>query len=361
MEDKATVDPGPVGGPNRRVDASRFCGPQFISNLEGAVLGISEKNRGIPQKFTGGRAQQWLIHADPEGLGRVALASMDDGRYLSKDGDICVTERDPFYWNLQEVDHNIYTLSVTQDERIRAELPKILGSIMSLVYNPIDNYDGRLLILEAIVPESREILSTGAIGPYAYPEEAIYYTVGSPGQVIITNHMETDVYVSVSGETGEPVQFKGCPGVSLSWSREKDEVAHVSLAGGLPDLNNTQTFTAYRDKILHIQKMPSEPVWQGIMSVPEQESRYSPQDSDKEGFIGVQNNLKFHIYVFVLSSVLGGDTDIWTGRCTLKPSNKASWRRTKSEIVFVSVGSSPGVPRAFIGRPGFILQIDSLQ
>ncbi|KAF6748936.1 hypothetical protein DFP72DRAFT_915033, partial [Ephemerocybe angulata] len=357
-------DPGPIGGPNRRVDASRFCGPQFISNLEGVVLanGLSGQNRrGLSEKFTGGREQQWLIHADPDCLGRVALASMHDGRYLSRDEDICVIEKEPFYWHLQEVDHNIYILSQPGDsERVRPELPKILGSIASLVYNPIDDTDARLLIFED-TPEAREILSTGAIGPYAYPEESIYYTVGSPGQVIITNHMETDVYVSVSGETGEPVQFKGCPGVSLSWSREKDEVAHVSLAGGLPDWNNTQTFTAYRDKILHIQKMPSEPVWKGIMSVPEQESRYSPQDSDKEGFIGVQNNLKFHIYVFVLSSVLGGDTDIWTGRCTLKPSNKASWRRTRSEIVFVSVGSSPGVPRAFIGRPGFILQIDSLQ
>ncbi|KAF5329025.1 hypothetical protein D9611_013848 [Ephemerocybe angulata] len=266
----------------------------------------------------------------------------------------------------------------------RLELPTTVGAIATVTVEVPDETKVRFIILEA-TPESREILSTGAIGPYACPEESIYYTVGTPGQVTVMNHMEADIYATISGETGGGLQRKGSPGNLLTWGCDKDEAAHVSMAGSL-DGQAGQVFTAYRGKILHIQKMPSEPVWQGesmrdlwdytwrlilplrrrfvwtgIKSVPVEAAKYSPQEPGMEGKIVVQNDLAFYIYVAVLCSVLGeGAEDLkWTRQFALKPGGKDSSSRTNPEVVFVSVGSSPGVPRAFIGRPGFILHIDT--
>ncbi|KAF5329046.1 hypothetical protein D9611_013850 [Ephemerocybe angulata] len=285
----------------------------------------------------------WLIHSDPDGLGTVALASMEDGTYLSSPFKLTM-DKVPYYWNLTEVDHNIYT---GPDK----------GWPTGITDNDWIHWGSHL---REATPESCGILSTGAIGPYAYPEGAIYYTVDTPGQVTIMNHMDTDIYATVSGNTEDVAQFRWGPGLSRSWKRDKDESAHVSMVGSL-DGQSAQVFTAYHGKILHIQKMPSEPVWQGIKSIPVEDAKYSPHEPGKEGYIGVQNDLAFQIYVAIFSSVHGGDTGGCTGQYAIKPNSKDSWYRTRSEIVFVSVGSSPGAPRAYIGRPGFILHIDTMQ
>ncbi|KAF5334373.1 hypothetical protein D9611_013531 [Ephemerocybe angulata] len=304
-------------------------GPQFISNLEGAILDASESPTVTSSKFSGTRQQQWLIQADPSGSGRVALASLHDGSYLMApglDSSFIVTNGAPFYWDLNEIETGIYSVA------------------------------DRLIILENSKPV-RDNLLLGIIGPYAYPEQSIYYSIGASGYITIMNHLKTHIHATVSCQTGKGStgQWSIGPERTEYWSRRTDESAHISIQGVMGG-QTAQAFLARTGKILHIQKVPSEEAWQGIKSVFPAEATYSVQSGiGKERYIGIKNDLTFDIYVSVFNSLVVGDTF----QSTIKPGAVASWLRTAGpETVFVSVGSAPGVPRAYLGRPGFILHID---
>lgn len=93
----------------------------------------------------------------------------------------------------------------------------------------------------------------------------------------------------------------------------------------------------------------------GIQSVLPKDAKYTPNNDHSGPFIGIKNNLRFDIQVSVLSSIREkGDTRQWP----LKPGQADFWQRKGSEVVLVSVGSAPGVPRAFLGRSGFTLHIN---
>lgn len=42
----------------------------------------------------------------------------------------------------------------------------------------------------------------------------------------------------------------------------------------------------------------------------------------------------------------------------MKPGVTEFWSRSTPETVFVGVGSAPGLPQAYVGRPGYILNIN---
>ncbi|KAF5329026.1 hypothetical protein D9611_013849 [Ephemerocybe angulata] len=207
----------------------------------------------------------------------------------------------------------------------------------------------------------RSNLRSGAIGCYAYPEQDIYYSVGDPGKINIMNHLSTSIYAAVSGvgvgrwgvEVENTGQWAIEPENKQYWLRDKDESAHVSRPGSIGG-QSAQVHAARLGMILHIQKLPSQQVWQGIQSVAVHDAQYtsSPTTLTK---IGIKNKTRFDIHVSVFSAVQGGNTEQYS----MKPGVTEYWNRTHPETVFVSVGSSPGVPKAYLGRPGFVLNITS--
>ncbi|KAF6751448.1 hypothetical protein DFP72DRAFT_907043, partial [Ephemerocybe angulata] len=332
-----SAEPGPGGGAYRRVDASNFHGPQFITNLEGAVLEASE-NKTIGQapsincrKFTGNKNQQWLVQADPNGSGKVALASMNDGRYLKGlplASSSVTVDKSPFYWELKQEGPGIYSLASPIGQR-RLTLPSELGRCPARFPGEwaVEDTDPswRLLILEN-TSEIVQGLRSGSIGPYAYPDQEVYHSVGDEGRVIVMNHLETAIYVAISGLTGNAAQWTIEPGKSQYWRRSKDEIAHVSIPGSISG-QSAQTYPARLGKMLHVQKLPTELVWEGIKSVAAKDASYTPHTSGKEKYIGIKNKLKFDIYVSVFSSIQGGNTSQYT----LSPNSLESWYRPNPE------------------------------
>ncbi|KAF6761878.1 hypothetical protein DFP72DRAFT_877319 [Ephemerocybe angulata] len=351
-----------------QVGASRFADaaePHFISNLEGAILEASSLDLPVmpatSRKFTGDRNQQWLLQAESNGSGRVAVASMHDGRYLMDRGSTssisteAVTSTTPFYWTLTEVKHGVYILSTPAGHR-KLTIPTSVGeSCMSRELDDDEdpNIFGRILILPSTT-EVQNNLRSGAIGCYAYPDQEIYYSVGVPDQIIIMNHLSTLIYAAVSGAKGSTAQWPIEPedGTQYWKVRSEDESAHVSRPGSIEG-QGARVYRARSGMILHIQKMPWKHSWQGIQSVSVDAATYTstPKLPNK---IGIKNETAFDIHACVHSTIQGrGDTRQYS----MKPNVTESWERTSPETVFVSVGSTPGVPRAYLGRPGFVLSI----
>ncbi|KAF6748937.1 hypothetical protein DFP72DRAFT_915038 [Ephemerocybe angulata] len=254
---------------------------------------------------------------------------MHDGRYLVDRGlassivTSAVTVTKPSYWTLTEMRNGT---NVGQ----------------SCVSKVLDDGDSSIKSSQFLIlrdtEKVRSNLRSGAIGCYAYPEQDIYHSVGDPEQITIMNHLSTSIYAAVSGagmgkweNTG---QWAIGPAKTEYWLRAKDESAHVSRPGSIGG-QSAQVHAARLGMILHIQKMPSQQVWQGIQSV--------------------ANKTRFDIHVSVFSAVQGENTKQYS----MKPGVTEYWNRTHPETVFVSVGSSPGIPKAYLGRPGFVLNITS--
>jgi hypothetical protein len=84
---------------------------------------------------------------------------------------------------------------------------------------------------------------------------------------------------------------------------------------------------------------------------------YTENEGRTAQSIGIKNNLLFEIYVCVLSSQQGRwDKPQWC----MSPGKTDFWQRQGPEVVLVSVGSAPGVPRAFLGKVGFTLHINNV-
>ena len=97
----------------------------------------------------------------------------------------------------------------------------------------------------------------------------------------------------------------------------------------------------------------------GIASVLPTEATYTENqgEGDKTQHIGIKNNLRVNIYAAILSSVQGtGDTR----QFNVKPGTTEFWPRQGPEVVLISVGSAPGVPRAFLGKVGLTLEINDM-
>ncbi|RXW17392.1 hypothetical protein EST38_g8461 [Candolleomyces aberdarensis] len=215
-----------------------------------------------------------------------------------------------------------------------------------------------LLILEN-TPEVQAALQIGRIGRWAYPTEPVYHTIGEAGQIRIYNHLDSVIYAAVSD--GQTSGSSGCsqypvkPNNWQYWKRSSDEDVHVSL-GNCVGAQTAEVFQGRVAKVLHIQSLPSRPVWEGLKSVLPTDARYTVNEVAKTQYIGVKNSLQFSIYVLVLSSVQGGADSQYA----MNPGTTAFWYRQDSEIILVSVGGAAGAPRAFQGKVGSTLQIDRL-
>jgi len=187
-----------------------------------------------------------------------------------------------------------------------------------------------------------------------------YYTPGVSGRITIFNHTDQCIYASVSASvSGSTRIYPVGAGISDSWARAEEEQVHISM-GGLVAGQSAQVFSGHPGKILHIQKLDVDPVWLGIKSVLVEDATYSLDTQPAErSYIGIQNDLPFDIYVSVPRS--GSVPDGATAQYLIKPGATDRWARDYPEVVLVSVGGAPGAPRAFLGRVGSILHINTLR
>ncbi len=89
-----------------------------------------------------------------------------------------------------------------------------------------------------------------------------------------------------------------------------------------------------------------------MQSITPGNARYTPGNGSE---IGIQNNIHFTIYVVVLSNdSIASSLEVRS----MAPGTRSSWIVQSPEVVLISMGSTPGLPRAYLGRPGFILHID---
>ncbi|TEB32223.1 hypothetical protein FA13DRAFT_1731977 [Coprinellus micaceus] len=325
-------------------------GPRFVSNLDGLVLEISSNERTISSRqFTGDRAQQWVFQRGST-PGRVALVSLHDGRYLSasSSGERIAAARRPFYWVLVPVGVRRYRLCTPRDLHLTLPTPPGACSASPPL---IETEAQTTFIFLGNSSHNQETLKTGSIGERAYPGVPVYYTYAPEGQIIVRNHLDTVLYGAVSGP-GNNSQWPIAPGHQQHWYRSADERIHISTAMSDDGEQTAQVYEARVGMVLHIQTSGRQEKWRGIRFVSVEEARYT--GNSKSGSIGIKNDLGFDIFVSVFSTIQNGDTSQYK----IKPNSTSYWTRSCPESVFVGVGSAPGLPQAYVGRPGFILHIE---
>lgn len=365
------------------VEGIHFSGPHYIRNSEGAIAEVTLDNKGTVNSatFSGDRNQQWILHRHPSTSERkVAVMSFHDGRYLTASGTSCESsevyvDKEPFYWKLATVVQGVYSLE-TDSPLGQLKIPATgpctitdfddesnLKQVDLIIVQKTPESDSSLVPVRSVIepPPAIESEPEPAVPDAAVPEnemqhsytdQEIYYTPGVPGTIIIMNHLSTLIYVAVSGAKGSTGQWPIKPEGAEYWIRCEDESAHVSLPGSIEG-QGARVHRARLGMILHIQKMPRKDSWEGIQSVSVDAATYT-STPDLPNKIGIKNETAFDIHACVHSTIQGsGDTKVHT----IKPNNTESWERTSPETVFVSIGSSPGVPRAYLGRPGFVLSI----
>ncbi|TEB32220.1 hypothetical protein FA13DRAFT_291403 [Coprinellus micaceus] len=159
------------------------------------------------------------------------------------------------------------------------------------------------------------------------------------------------LYGAVSG-SGNNSQWPIRPGQQQHWFRSADEIIHISTPMSDAGEQSAQVYKARVGMVLHIQTLGRQEKRRGIRFVSVEEARYTG-NAAKPGSIGIQNDLGFDIFVSVFSTLQNGDTSQYK----VKPKCTSYWTRSCPESVFVGVGSAPGLPQAYVGRPGFILHI----
>ncbi|KAJ2930870.1 hypothetical protein H1R20_g6223, partial [Candolleomyces eurysporus] len=319
----------------------------------------AKDNKVISAKFNGERAQQWLLQPDPSGKCKVALASLVDGQYVQLQQDQAKMGRSPFYWEIVE-NGDTYRLGEGQN---KLALPLSSGDackIKTIASDSQEEDESITLFVFEDTPEVRGALRLGTKGQLGDSELSVSYTDGQAGQIRIHNHLDSTIYAAVSAPVGADESFAQWavkPDTWERWSRSADESVHVSLGDGCIGAQTAKIVRGETGKVLHIHSLPSNPKWEGIKSVAPTDAKYIENGVERTHHIGVKNNLGFDIHASVLTSLQGsGDTRQWN----MKPGITEFWSRQGPEVVLVSVGSALGVPRAFVGKVGFTLQINDL-
>ncbi|KAF6761877.1 hypothetical protein DFP72DRAFT_877315 [Ephemerocybe angulata] len=335
------------------VEGTHFCGPQYIRSSEGAIAEMALDSKGTVNSatFSGDRNQQENSKSER----KVAVMSFHDGRYLTASGTSC--ENSQVY--------GVYSLE-TDSPLGQLRIPAT-GSCTITDFDDESNLKQVDLIIVQKTPESDASLLPATAKPppviESEPEPAVpdaallenkvqhFYTAGSSNEIKVTNHLDTYIYVAVSG-SGIRGQYKIKPNKTESWSRSNDQEAHVSLPGNLGG-QTACVLPALVGQILHIEKLPFEESFKGIPMVAVEQARYLKHSNPEQ--ICVQNNLDWYIHVAVLSSVqyIGNSK-----QHTIIPGSTDKWERSTPETVLVGVGSAPGAVRAYVGQPGYTLNID---
>ncbi|TEB33211.1 hypothetical protein FA13DRAFT_1773414 [Coprinellus micaceus] len=340
--------------------ATHFHGPRFISNLEGLMLEIFD---GIAQmtvisqlfsgQFSGGWNQQWLLQPDGQ-TGRVALVSLHNGKYLAPDSlqKTVAAVRTPFHWILTMDGEGRYSLCTPDgDLKLTLSTPP---NACTLSPSNIDDDTVKFVVLET-TPSAQQCLTSGSIGQYAYPNSSFYYTYGpDPARIHVCNDLPgATLFAAVSGQ-GSNTQWPVGPGVNEHWNRKADALVHISTPISETGEQSAQVYEGKVGRTLHIQNLDLQVRWRGINFVPTEKTTYATLPEQPDGSIGIKNVLPFDIYVSILSTGRTGDTS----QFCMKPGLVDFWIRGYNETVLVSVGSAPGSPQAYIGRPGFVLCIE---
>ncbi|KAF6749004.1 hypothetical protein DFP72DRAFT_915329 [Ephemerocybe angulata] len=352
------------------VEGTHFCGPQYIRSSEGAIAEMALDSKGTVNSatFSGDRNQQWIFQLHPsKSERRVAVMSFHDGRYLTASGTSCensqiYVDKDPFYWKLANIVQGVYSLEV--DSPLGQLRIPATGPCTITDFDDESNLKQVDLTIVQKTPESDWTAiepppSIDSKGEPAVPDAALLenkvqhsYTAGRSYEIKVTNHLDTYIYVAVTGTSGSQGQYKIRPNKTESWGRSKDQEAHVSLPGNLGG-QTACVLPALVGQILHIEKLPLEENFKGIPMVAVEQAKYLKHSNPEQ--ICVQNNLNWYIHVAVLSSVqyIGNSK-----QHTILPGSTDKWERSTPETVLVGVGSAPGAVRAYVGQPGYTLNID---
>ncbi|KAJ3529689.1 hypothetical protein NMY22_g8894 [Coprinellus aureogranulatus] len=313
--------------------------------------------------------------------GRVAIACLHNGRYLSRSPvhERVVTAPTPYYWDLVGEGTSRYSLRIPLDTR-RLTLPTPPGECTVSSPAQVEEATIKFILLE-VTPGNREAFLSGLIGPYAYPGAPAYYTFGSANEIRIYNHLDKTLYAAVSGQ-GSSSQYQIDPGSYNYWLRTSNERVHLTTGISDTGEQSVQVFEARTGMRLHVYSLGDAASWRGmslyltpnlklkprrilysiifvlgpigVPSVTIEDAEYEANWAEKPKHIGIKNDLEFDIYISVFSTVKNGNTKQYS----LIPGSTDFWPRNCLETVFVSVGSAPGLPQSYVGRPGYILHIN---
>jgi len=120
-----------------------------------------------------------------------------------------------------------------------------------------------LLFLDITEP-IQTALKAGAIGPYAYPHQSAYMTIGRSNEIRVVNHLTVPIY----GAVEKPVfwQYKIYPGEDETWKRYEGGPLEVFInLTGFPENTNASVFEVPVGRVLHVQALNamSEEEWKG--------------------------------------------------------------------------------------------------
>ncbi|KAH7907769.1 hypothetical protein BJ138DRAFT_1159285 [Hygrophoropsis aurantiaca] len=273
----------------------------------------------------------------------------------------CGTARRPAStWTIEPRGRDTYVIGYTANA-LAINLPRQsqpvavssrnVGVIASVIYpcNYLDRSQNRVnqrWILGPNPLQSASIPGTVAANPR--------YTSGTQGKINVQNNLKVPVYVAVSDSNRQnsASQFPIDAGSWDTWSRGTSETVHVSTRTSLG------SFRSYNGRVgftVHIDDPIPDAEWRGVTSVATTNVRYT---SGSSGQIRVQNDLDFAIYVVVLDSAVTASDPflsiisvaLMPTQILIRPGQNDSWAREGSEIVLVSMASTPGFVRAYHGR-----------
>jgi hypothetical protein len=95
----------------------------------------------------------------------------------------------------------------------------------------------------------------------------VYYTYGTPGKILVHNHLDTILYGAVSDLTGWNLNSRGPiePGQQQLWRRSADERIHISTPMNHAGEQSAQVYNARVGMVLHIQNLEGQERWQGAL------------------------------------------------------------------------------------------------
>ncbi|KAJ3506670.1 hypothetical protein NMY22_g17173 [Coprinellus aureogranulatus] len=345
-----TVEPARSQGANANT-RWQIHGPRFVSSFEGLLLEVGPDDGNVDvvytRQFSGDKKQQC-----DSMTGRVAIACLHNGRYLSHSPahQRVVTAPTPYYWDLVGEGTSRYSLRLPLDAR-RLTLPTPPGECTVNSPAQVEEATIKFILLE-VTPGNREALLSGSIGPYAHPGAPAYHTFGSANEIRIYNHLDKTLYAAVSGQRSSS-QYQIDPGSYNYWPRTSNERVHLTTGISDTGEQSVQVFEARTGMRLHVCSLGDAVSWRGVTSLAIEDAKYTA-NPEKPKHIGIKNDLEFDIYISIFSTVKNGNTRQYS----LTPGSTDFWPRSCLETVFVSVGSAPGLPQAYVGRPGYILHIN---
>ena len=133
--------------------------------------------------------------------------------------------------------------------------------------NPSD-LSGKFLFYEDN-DDTRTALKKGTIGPQAFPNEAIYTTIGSRKEIKVVNELRQPIYVAIGGE-GSNDSYKIAPGKDESWKRYEGDGLEMEVYvtyNSFPECGDAFLFKVMIGRVLHVQSLAptTEEEWTGML------------------------------------------------------------------------------------------------